>query len=83
MKVRSTLVVYNDLNDDLPEQNTSQYRHSNFRILSEGEVSSSYNRTKGEGWLLYPTESPNDPKYFNDKNFYKLFDPNDNTPRHK
>ena len=83
MKVRSTLVVYNDLNDDLPEQNASQYRHSNFRILSEGEVSSSYNRTNGEGWLLYPTESPNDPKYFNDKNFYKLFDPNDSKPRHK
>jgi hypothetical protein len=32
--------------------------------------------------LLYPIEAPNDDDFFNNKNKYWLFDPNDNTPRH-
>lgn len=59
-------------------------RHSSLRVLSGGKTSSSIKEKRGEGWLLYPTESPNDDNYFNSKNKHKLFDESDTTtPRYK
>ena len=74
MVSRSTLLVSKS---EKPEES----RYSNIRILSGGQPSNSEGKIKGKGWLLYPTESPNDSNYFNDKNKHKLFDKDDSDPR--
>lgn len=75
MKCRSTLYVARPSND-------TSIRHSNVRILSGGRSSISTKKITGKGWLLYPTESPNDKNYFNDKNKHGLFDQEDIRPRY-
>lgn len=78
-KCRSTLIVIRD-----STETENSYRKSNFRILSGGEPAISTKIITGRGWLLYPTESPNDGNYFNDKNKHKLFDPEEKSiPRYK
>lgn len=78
MKCRSTLLLIR------PEkEEESEYRKSNLRILSGGEPAPSDKKKIGDGWLLYPTESPNDKHYFNDKNKHLMFNPDDTTPRHE
>lgn len=79
MKCRSTLLL-----SRTEGEQESKYRHSNLKILSGGEPSISSKLKTGRGWLLYPTDSPNDDNYFNAKNKNKLFDEKDkNTPRYK
>ena len=77
LKCRSTLLVTRP--DDKSE---NEYRHSNLVILSGGKVSTD-KKIQGEGFLLYPTESPNDDNYFNNKNQYNLFNPKLSMPRHE
>ena len=74
--LRSTLHITPEF-DDL--QNS---KHSKLKIYSGGEPSSSKQIT-ARGVLLYPTESPNDAHYFNEKNILNLFSTTDSTPRHK
>ena len=98
MKCRSTLSIIRDEEENIDDINPGdseeliqakkkareqKYRHSVLRILSGGEQSNSEKTIQGRGWLLYPTESPNDKNYFNDKNKYSMFDENDITPRHE
>lgn len=79
MKCRSTLLL-----SRTEGEQEAKYRHSNLKILSGGEPSISSKLKTGRGWLLYPTDSPNDDNYFNAKNKHKLFDEKDkNTPRYK
>lgn len=78
-KCRSTLIIIRD-----SSETAGNYRKSHFRILSGGEPSISSKTITGRGWLLYPTESPNDGNYFNDKNVHELFDPKETSiPRYK
>lgn len=74
MKSRSTLLLVRPEKED-------NIRHSNFRILSGGVAAPVEKSIQGRGWLLYPTESPNDDNYFNAKNCLTLFDPNNSKSR--
>ena len=79
MKCRSTLQIIRPENEG-----EADYRKSTLRILSGGQPSISTKKITGDGWLLYPTESPNDSNYFNDKNKCEMFDEDDtNTPRYE
>ena len=51
--------------------------------MNGGKLSPSSKKITGRGWLLYPTESPNDDHYFNARNKLNLFDKDNETPRHK
>lgn len=77
LKCRSTLFL---TRSDYELEN--DYRHSNLIILSGGKVSSD-KKIQGDGILLYPTESPNDDNYFNNKNEFDLFNPESSIPRHE
>lgn len=79
MKCRSTILLTR------PENESAQkYRHSNLKILSGGEPAISSKLKTGRGWLLYPTDCPNDDNYFNAKNKFNLFDEDETTiPRYK
>ena len=78
MKMRSTLILTRKNNED-----EIDCRHSLLRILSGGEPSVSSLSIEGTGWLLYPSESPNDDNYINAKNRWRLFSEEDDTPRYK
>lgn len=79
MKCRSTLLINRD-----KDESSLDYRKSSFRIFSGGLQSISSKNITGRGWLLYPTESPNDSNYFNDKNKHKLFSEEEiSIPRYK
>ena len=76
LKCRSTLLVSRPNND-------VSIKHPNVKILNGGKSSNSNTKIQGKGWLLYPSESPNDKNYFNDKNKHGLFNPEDTTLRYK
>lgn len=73
--IRSTLHIS-------PDYDNLTYKHPKVKIFSGGTPSSDKQIT-GRGVLLYPSESPNDRNYFNDKNNLSLFSSLDSTPRYK
>lgn len=98
MKCRSTLQIIRDEEEEedyiIPgdsdeviqekkKAKEQKFRHSVLRILSGGEQANSEKTIQGKGWLLYPSESPNDKNYFNDKNKYQMFKTDDIMPRHE
>lgn len=79
LKCRSTLIVTAQ-----EEEDQQKWRHSTIRIMNGGKLSPSSKKITGKGWILYPTECPNDDNYFNVRNQLELFDKNDtSTPRYK
>lgn len=69
LNVRSTLEL-DKIGPSQAEGQPGTERLSRLVVRATGQTS-----LDGSKWVLYPTESPNDSNYFNEKNKLELFDP--------